>query len=164
MARKVFFSFHYAPDKWRASQVRQMGAIEGNAPLSDNDWESVKRGGDAAIERWINGQMDGKSCSIVLVGAQTSGRKWINYEIKRSWAEKKGLLGIHIHRLLDEKQNTAQRGSDPFAGFTVGNTALSSIVRLYDPNGSTSKDVYATIKANIESWVEEAIRIRANYS
>lgn len=164
MARKVFFSFHYAPDKWRASQVRNMGVIEGDAPLSDNDWEGVKRGGDAAIERWINGQIDGKSCSVVLVGAQTAGRKWIDYEIKRSWGEKKGLLGIHIHRLLDQNQNSASKGSDPFAAFKVGNTPLSSIVRLYDPSGYTSKDVYATIKANIESWVEDAIRIRAQYS
>jgi hypothetical protein len=50
MARRVFFSFHYDADKWRASQVRNMGALEGNIPCSDNDWETVKRGGDAGIE------------------------------------------------------------------------------------------------------------------
>jgi len=37
MARRVFFSFHYTPDNWRASQVRQIGVIEGDAPVSDND-------------------------------------------------------------------------------------------------------------------------------
>jgi len=54
--RRTFFSFHYKPDNWRAAQVRNMGVVEGNAPVSDNDWETIQRGGDAAIKRWINGQ------------------------------------------------------------------------------------------------------------
>ena len=44
MARRVFYSFHYKPDNWRAAQVRNIGAIEGNNPASDNDWEAVKKG------------------------------------------------------------------------------------------------------------------------
>ena len=28
MARRVFFSFHYKADNWRASQVRNMGEAE----------------------------------------------------------------------------------------------------------------------------------------
>ena len=56
------------------------GVIEGNRPATDNDWEVVKRGGDTAIARWIRDQMKGKSCTIVLVGTNTAGRKWINYE------------------------------------------------------------------------------------
>jgi len=84
MARRAFYSFHYAPDNWRASQVRNMGVIEGNTPATDNDWESIKKGGDAAIQKWIDDQMDGKSVAIVLIGANTAGRKWIKYEIKKS--------------------------------------------------------------------------------
>jgi hypothetical protein len=49
MARRAFFSFHFDADNWRASQVRNIRAIEGNPPTSDNDWETVKKGGDAAI-------------------------------------------------------------------------------------------------------------------
>ena len=81
MARKVFYSFHYKPDNWRASQVRQMGVIEGDAPVSDNDWEKVTKGGDEAIKKWIDGQMSGKSCAVVLIGTNTAGRKWINHKI-----------------------------------------------------------------------------------
>ena len=47
MARKVFFSFHYQPDCVRASQVRNIGVIEGNPTATDNDWETITRGGDA---------------------------------------------------------------------------------------------------------------------
>ena len=28
--RRTFFSFRYKPDNWRASQVRNMGVVEGN--------------------------------------------------------------------------------------------------------------------------------------
>ena len=45
MARRTFYSFHHKPDNWRASQVRNMGVIEGNRPVSDNDWEQIKKGG-----------------------------------------------------------------------------------------------------------------------
>jgi hypothetical protein len=66
--RKAFYSFHY-DDNWRAAQVRSMGVIEGNEPCSDNDWETVKGGGDPAIEKWIAEQLEGKTCAIVLVGS-----------------------------------------------------------------------------------------------
>lgn len=163
MARKVFFSFHYKPDNWRASQVRNIGAIEGNAPVSDNDWESVTRGGDKAIENWINNQLWNRSCTVVLVGSNTAGRKWINYEIKKSWETGKGLVGIHIHNLKDRDGNQSFIGGNPFDGFSVNNKPLSSIVRLYNPPYLASTNVYAHIKNNIEDWVEEAIGIRNEY-
>ena len=36
MARRVFYSFHYNPDNWRAAMVREIGSIEGNRPATDN--------------------------------------------------------------------------------------------------------------------------------
>lgn len=57
MTRKAFYSFHYKNDNWRASTVRNIGSVEGNKPASDNDWEEVKKGGDSAIQKWIDGQM-----------------------------------------------------------------------------------------------------------
>jgi hypothetical protein len=161
MARRTFFSFHYDADNWRAGQVRNMGVVEGNAPVSDNDWEEVKRGGDAAIEKWIDGQLNGRSCTIVLVGANTAGRKWINYEIRRSWNLGKGIVGIHVHNLLDKDGNQSQKGRNPF-DLTIGDKKLSSIVKLYDPPYSTSTYVYDYIKQKIADWVEEAVRIRNN--
>ena len=53
MKRKVFYSFHYEPDSWRASQVRNMGEVEGNEPVSPNDWEEIKKGKDDAIKRMM---------------------------------------------------------------------------------------------------------------
>ena len=50
MVRKAFYSFHYIPDNWRASQVRNMGLIEGNKPASDNEWETIVDGGDDELK------------------------------------------------------------------------------------------------------------------
>lgn len=161
--RRVFFSFHYNPDNWRAAQVRNIGVVEGNSPASDNDWETVTRGGSAAIGRWINGQMHGKSCAIVLIGSQTADRKWINYEIEKAWNDGKGLLGIYIHNLKDRLGNQSRMGKNPFGAFTVAKKRLSSIVRAYDPPYKRSTNVYAYIEDNIADWIEEAIRIRSRY-
>ena len=74
MAQRCFYSFQYKPDCERASQVRNIGVVEGNRLASDNDWESIKRSDDAAIQRQIENQMHGRSCTIVLVGSNTANR------------------------------------------------------------------------------------------
>jgi len=165
MARRIFYSFHYKPDNWRASQVRNMGVIEGNRPATDNDWETITRSGDDAIKRWIRDQMTGISCIVVLIGANTAGRKWINYEIVEAWNSGKGVLGVHIHNLKDQEQKQGTKGSNPFDYIPFGNgtTKLSSIVRAYDPSYYTSTVVYDYIRQNLAAWVEEAIRIRNNH-
>lgn len=162
MARRVFYSFHYKPDNWRASKIRNIGAIEGNRPVSDNDWESVTKGGESAIRRWIDDQMSGRGCTVVLIGANTAGRKWINYEIEKSWADKKGVVGIYIHNVDDREGAQSSKGANPFDTVTLpdGRTKLSTVVKAYDPPFLSSKYVYEHISENLEKWVEEAIRIR----
>lgn len=162
MARRCFFSFHYKPDNWRASTVRQIGAIEGNKPVSDNDWETVTKGGPAAIRKWIANQMKGRSCTVVLVGNKTANRKWINHEIVRSWDEGMGVVGINVHGLRDRDGYVSRKGPNPFSYIGYGDTGkkLSSIVKCYDPSGSNSKERYAWIAKHLENAVEEAIRIR----
>ena len=141
MKRKTFFSFHFANDSWRASQVRNIGALEGNEPVSDNDWE-------------------GRSCTVVLIGAETANRKWIKYEIKKSWELEKGIVGIKIHNLKDQNGNQSVEGKNPFEQFSIGGINMSKIVKVYNPPYSVSTNVYDYIKNNIAGWVEEAIKIR----
>jgi hypothetical protein len=162
MARKVFTSFHYKPDNWRASQIRNMGKLEGNGIASTNKWEEVTKGGNTAIEKWIDDNMSGKSCVIVFVGENTAGRKWIKYEIKKAWEEGRGIFGIYVHNLKDSDGNQANKGSNPFDDFKIGDTAMSSIVKCYNPPYTASTSVYDYIKNNIEDWIEKAIEIRDN--
>jgi len=163
MAKKVFFSFHYKPDSQRAAQIRNIGSVEGNAPVSDNDWESVTSGGEAAIKRWIAGQLKGKSCAVVLIGSQTAGRKWINHEIAEAWNANKGVVGIHVHKIKNLAGEQSTKGGNPFDHVTLKSSgkALSTIVNTYNPTGATSKDAYAWISQNLAAAVDEAIKIRA---
>lgn len=162
MKRNVFYSFHYKPDSQRAAQVRQIGAIEGNSPASDNDWETITKGGDQAIKNWIAGQMRGRSCTVVLVGSNTANRRWINYEIIESWKAGMGVVGIHIHGIKNLAKEVAQKGNNPFDYITYDNsgTRLSSIVKCYNPTGSNSKERYSWISQHLANAVEEAITIR----
>ena len=163
MARKVFTSFHYQPDNWRASQIRNMGKLEGNSVATTNKWEEVTNGGSEEIEKWINDNMYGKSCVVLFVGENTANRKWIKYEIKKAWEDGKGLFGIYVHNLKDSDGNQSEKGDNPFENFTVGEKKLSSIVKCYNPPFSTSANVYDYIKKNIEDWIEKAIEIRNEY-
>ncbi len=166
--RRVFYSFHYTADNWRAATVRNIGAVEGNRPATDNQWEEVKKGGDAAIQAWINGQLKSRSCTLVLVGSATAGRRWINYETRKSWKEGMGLAAIRIHGLRDRRGLVARRGRNPFQGFQVQDRAgysrnLDSVVKCHDPAGFDSRQRYAWIADNLADIVEQAIDIRAVY-
>lgn len=162
MTRKVFYSFHYVPDNWRVSQVRNIGVIEGNEAAKDNDWETITKGGDKKIQEWIDDQLKGRTCLVVLIGANTAGRKWINYEIIKAWNDGKGVVGIHIHNLKDSSGSTSAKGANPFDGITFNDgKKLSSVVKTYNPAGADSKAVYQYIADNIEGWIEEAITIRS---
>lgn len=165
MTRKCFYSFHYEPDNWRASTVRNIGSIEGNKPVSDNDWEQVVGSGDEKIKRWISNQMVGRSCAIILVGEKTAKRKWINHEIVHAWDNKLGVVGIRIHGLKDRNGQISAVGANPFDYINFGSTGkkLSEIVKCYNPAGSDSTDKYAWITEHLGNAVEEAINIRNKY-
>lgn len=160
--RQVFYSFHFDNDVWRVSQIRNIGAIEDNKPVSANEWEEVKKKGEKSIQNWIDDHLKYRSCTIVLVGEKTSKRKWINYEIKKSWNDGKGLLGIYIHNLKDSKGEKSEKGDNPFDNFVVGDDKkkLSNFVKCYDPPYTSSSNVYNYIAENIENWVEDAIESR----
>lgn len=162
--RQIFYSFHFNNDCWRTNQVRNIGTIEGNKPVSGNDWEKLKRKGDDAIKKWIDNQLNYRSCAIVLVGTQTATRRWVRHEIRRSWQLDKGVVGIHIHKLKDNVGLSSSKGQNPFSQFPIDGTTLDKIVKCYNPVPSgTSKDVYAWFEKYLSDVVEEAINIRNKY-
>jgi MTH538 TIR-like domain (DUF1863) len=165
LARKVFYSFHYIPDGWRVAQIRNAGVVEGNQPVSDNDWETITKAGDQAIKNWINNQLYGKSCAVVLIGTGTAGRKWIKYETEQAWNAKKGVVGVYIHNLRNQQGFQSYIGANPFEDFTLcsGTMKLSNVVRVYNVNSTDSRVVYATITRNLEAWVDEANEIRRTF-
>lgn len=155
MAREpVFYSFHFDNDVFRVQQVRNMGVIDGDEPVSPNDWETVKRRGNTAIENWIDESMKYKRCVVVLIGSQTASRPWVKYEIKRAWELKKGLVGVNIHNLKCPRNGTCAKGPNPFDSWNIGTTSMATYVTSHDPN---SWDAYGDISRNLQSWVNSAI-------
>ncbi len=165
MAKKqVFFSFHYNRDVWRAAMVRNMGKVDDSSTFSDNDWEEVRYKSDAKIKEWIDSQMSMRSCIVVLVGAETSQRKWVQYEIRKAMELHKGIVGVRVNKLEGSDGKQDDEGSNPFYNIiTPSGHRLSSYVVLYNPPHITSRYVYNDIKDNIEDLIENAINNRWAY-
>ncbi len=160
MPRKVFFSFHYKRDSVRAGQVRNSNVVK-NRFIETSDfidaakWEEVQRKGDQAIKDWIEAQLHGTSVTVVLIGAETSKRRWIKYEIDESLKRGNGLLAIHIHScpLFDNSCDT--KGVNPFDNLSITRDGvkrnLSQIYKTYDWISDDGRN-------NLGSWVEAAAK------
>lgn len=157
MSRKVFYSFHYERDAWRAAQVRNCNVIadEDEYGVIDSvDWEKIKRDGDDAIKRWIKEQLNYTSVTAVLIGAETADREWVIYEIEESWKRGNGIVGVRIHSVKNQDGKTDIPGANPLDAITADNgSSLSSICKTYDWDDNGAE--------NITDWVEEAYQIRA---
>lgn len=155
MAREpVFYSFHYGNDVFRVQQIRNMGVVEGNEPVSANDWEQVTRRGDAAVEKWVEDSLKYKRCVIVLIGSETATRRWVKHEIKRAWELKKGLFGIYIHNLKDPRTGACMKGQNPFVSWDVNGQSMANLIPCHDP---VAWDAYGDISRNMAGWVSSAI-------
>lgn len=154
MARRVFFSFHYERDIWRASQVRNCWITKPDRETAGfwdaASWEAVKRKGDDAIKRWINAQLDGTSVTVVLIGAETASRPYVQYEIQKSWDRDNGLMGIYIHNQKDTNQRTDVSGADPFVAMGFTGIKTYDWVNDYGYN-------------NLGAWVEAACVQQRNH-
>ena len=115
--RQVFFSFHYSRDSWRAAQVKNMGLVDSSSTWSANDWEEVRYKSEAKIKEWIDSQMKMRSCVVVLVGQETSSRKWVKYEIERAYELGKGIVGVYIHKLKNAAGEHGRESSNEYSGY-----------------------------------------------
>jgi hypothetical protein len=157
MARKVFFSFHYERDAWRAGQVRNSNITQSiKGYLDKAEWEEVKRKGDKAIKEWIEEQMKGTSVTVVLIGKEASERKWVKYEIEKSIEKGNGLLGIYIHRLKNKDGEKDIIGENP-----LDNIYITVDGRLKKAS-NYFKTYYWDLDKGYESfsgWIEESAKL-----
>lgn len=119
MARRVFFSFKYE-DVSRAMVVRNSWVTQGRDAAGFIDaanFEALKKRGDSAIQGWIDGQLQGTSVTLVLVGSKTCTSRWVKYEIAKSKAIGNGLLGIDISKIKNLNQQTSNRCGKIPAGY-----------------------------------------------
>lgn len=155
--RRIFFSFHYSRDILKIGQIRNAWLIpnqrEAQPFLDKAKWESIKLRGNKAIKEWIDSQMRGTSVTVVLIGAETYRRSWVQYEIKQSHELGKGMLGIDMFGMKDLRGTyDYSQTINPFNQYSfkdaVGKDITYPVYSWVDGNG----------RDNIGLWVERAAR------
>lgn len=127
MPPRVFFSFHYDDvASFRANVVRNHGLLRdtGTAGFIDASiWEDAELHGDNSVMRLIDSGLQNTSVTCVLIGTLTWQRKWVRYEVMKSYDRGNRLLGVHINGVRDRFQRAYTNGGNPFSylGFYVGN-------------------------------------------
>ncbi|WP_084506405.1 TIR domain-containing protein [Geminicoccus roseus] len=143
MARHVFFSFHYQRDIVRVNQIRNLPEIVDQSAVGFQDkslWEKAKAKGDSVIKKLIDDGLIGTSVTVVCIGSQTAGRKYINYEIEKSIARGNGIIGLRINHLKSFE------GVDPVGSVPALLTRHSYPVYTYENH------------TKLKSWIEAAAR------
>ncbi|MBT53692.1 MAG: hypothetical protein CMF72_09885 [Mameliella sp.] len=140
--RRVFFSFHYQNDVWRANQIRQswrhqhentrqsFGFYDGSI------WERSKRESDDSLKELIRQGVKNTSVTCILAGSETYERRWVRYEIARSILKGNGLLTVRIHNMRNSKGQISVKGEDPLDCMGVYLAGPDKIL-LCEKNGST---------------------------
>lgn len=146
MVRRVYFSFHYENDVWRANQVRNSWVTKDReaAPFKDAaEFEAVRKQGDEAIKHWIKRNFEGTSVTPVLVGEDTCHRWWVRYEIEESIKRGNGIIFVKIHNLKDQNGNTCNEGDLDFGDIDVSEYPVYDYVQ---ENGYE----------NMGDWIEQS--------
>lgn len=162
MARRVFFSFHYERDVWRAGQVRNSWVTKDREAAGFWDaasWEEVRKKGEEEIKKWIRKQLDGTSVTVVLIGAETSSRDYVKYELEQSWKRGNGILGIYIHQMKDKDGKTDTKGNNSFGSiFTSPDDDKKYFFERFSTFDWIDNDGYNKLGGWIEAAAKKAER------
>ncbi|MBW2570427.1 MAG: TIR domain-containing protein [Deltaproteobacteria bacterium] len=121
MGRKVFVSYSHRLDQTVADDFRSIFSDERDAFIDKSIREDIGELGNETIKSRLSTLIRDASVTVVLIGQDTGGRSWIDWEIYNSLRqgfqnERNGLLGVRIpykqqwipQRLLD---NTPEMGN-----------------------------------------------------
>lgn len=100
MPRSVYFSFHYQDViDFRANVVRNSGKFRnrGDVFRDSSIWEEAEEKRVKTIKKLIDNELTGTSVTCVLIGDETYSRRWVRYEIAKSFENKKGQVGVGIN-------------------------------------------------------------------
>ncbi len=135
MARFVFFSFAYHDVKnFKVNVVRQSWLINHNEEtFTDGSiWEKEKTKSPSAIMSLIDKGMNKTSVTAVLIGEETANRRFVNYEIIKSFDKGNGILGVHINRIRGKHQAISARGLNPLDRLAFHISDDGKKIRFYE--------------------------------
>ena len=116
MARAVYFAFDYEDVKaFRANVVRNSWVMSKYKFKDSSIWEESQGKGVNKIKELIDNSLIGTSVTCALIGSDTYNRRYVRYEIVKSFSSKKGLLGIGINWIKDKNKSIKfWPGKNPF--------------------------------------------------
>lgn len=92
---------------------------------------------------------------VVLIGAETSTRPWVQYELQQSFDRGNAIVGIRIHNIKDKDKKSDSKGETTFG--SLGKNALGKDVSF--ANVATTYDwVNDDGYNNFATWVESAAK------
>ncbi len=159
MARRVYFSFHYANDINRSMIVRNSWVTQGKEAAGYFDkaeFEKIKKTGDKAVHRWINSQLNGTSVTVVLIGRETLNRPFVKYEICESINRGNAIIGVYIHNIKDMlTRKTSIKGN---AHTIIGTDEYETSVYFDEICDGLYDYVLDNGYKNLGTWIENAAK------
>jgi hypothetical protein len=159
MAKRVYFCFHYEDVKtFRANVVRKHDITKEDAQeagfFDASIWEDAKKHGDSSLKRLINTSLENTSVTCALIGTETWKRRWVRYEILKSYDRGNLLLGVHINSVADKNQQTFLKGTNPFdyLGFVISNDGKK--LTYYEHDG-TNWQIYQDLSSKTINYEQK---------
>lgn len=157
MTPRVFFTFHYEQDFWRATQVRDVWVRQGGEALGIWEppiWHEVVSGKVSPVTL-IDQALAQADVTAALISGSVSSQDYVQYAIKESHKRGKGLLAIYVYKIQD------QQGGHGI----IGNTRFGEIDRDANNQSVFFWQRYPTYRwvidegpKNLKDWIEEAAR------
>lgn len=94
---KVFVSYHHGGDQWYADRFGSLFHEQYQA-VTDRSLDDCIDSDDCdyVYQRIRDEFISGTSCTVVLCGAETMNRKYVDWEIKATLDKEHGLLGVAL--------------------------------------------------------------------
>ncbi|MCP4438512.1 MAG: hypothetical protein GY810_06165 [Aureispira sp.] len=112
-----FFSFHFSHDFDRICTVTDTWLKQPNTSMtpfiSTAQIIEMMKEGLPAILRWVNEEVAKSDAVVLLIGSQTEGRYFIEYEIQQAILQQKPIYGIHINQVPDKSGKTEAKSLSP---------------------------------------------------
>ncbi len=141
MPRNVYFSFHYQDViDFRANVVRNSGKFrqKGTEFRDSSIWEETEEKQIKKIKTLIDDELKGSSVTCVLIGSETYSRRFVRYELLKSFEMKKGQVGVGINWIKDKTGNTKLwAGENPFNYLGLKVSKDGKTIELFEKNNSS---------------------------
>lgn len=147
MSHRAFISYHHDADQWYANYLRENygdGEVffdESLAYAYPDSWPDDRILSDIRTEH-----LRDSTVTVVLIGAETAGRKWVDWEINASLRPygkrtRNGLLGIYLPGCGDAPARLQDNIDSGYAVTMVWNDVAwrleDKIQEAFDLRGST---------------------------